>query len=172
MAEWKSIDGYDNYEISDEGRVRNSKTGRVLKPSCSRGGYEKVNLRSNGVQKSAKIHRLVAENFIPNDDYSKVVNHKDGNKINNSVTNLEWCTPSENNRHAFRHGLCYRPVNSGVPRRKTMIVETGMIFDSVSDCARFLKVAESQVSMCLSGRVKTCRGYHIIYADRGGCVQE
>lgn len=165
MANWRTIPGYENYDISDEGEVRNNKTGKTIKDSYTSGGYRKVNLRSDGIQKSTKIHRLVAENFIPNDDGKPCVNHIDGDKTNNRACNLEWCTASENNKHAFVNGLSYRPETSGVTRRKTMIVETGEVFDSVSDCARFLGAAESNVSVCLSGKKKTCRGYHVRYAD-------
>ena len=168
MANWKTIPGYENYDVSDEGNVRNRRTGQVLTPSESRGGYLKVNLRSEGVARSAKIHRLVAENFIANDRDRTVVNHIDGNKSNNRVDNLEWCTSSENNRHAFLNHLSYRPDNSGVPKRRVVIIETGREFDSVSDCARFLEVASSNVSACLSGRRNTCRGYHVTYADERG----
>lgn len=165
MAEWKTISGYTNYEVSDEGEVRNHKTGRLIKPSLSRGGYKKVNLRSDGIATSKKVHRLVAETFIPNIENKSTVNHIDGDKSNNVVGNLEWNTHSENNKHAFDSGLSYRPVNSGVAKRRVAIAETGVIFDSVSDCARYLGASESNVSACLSGRCKTCRGQSIIYVD-------
>ena len=168
MAKWKTIPGYENYDVSDEGEVRNGKTGRILKSSYSNGGYKKVNLRSNNVVANAKIHRLVAENFIPNPDGLPQVNHIDGDKNNNRIENLEWCTRGENMRHAAEHHLLCRPDSSGVPKRRTKIVESGITFDSVSDCARFLNAAESNVSACLSGRRKTCRGYHVIYADERG----
>lgn len=165
MVEWRHIVGYDNYEVSNTGEVRNAKTGRILKPSCSRGGYLKVNLRNQGVAKSSKIHRLVAETFVYNEHDKPLVNHIDGNKSNNRSDNLEWCNSSENNKHAFDNGLSYRPVNSGVPRRRTRIVETGQIFDSISECARFLNVPESNVGACLYGNGKSCRGYHFEYVE-------
>lgn len=164
MSNWREIPHYENYDVSDDGHVRNRKTGRILKTSWTRGDYEKVNLRSNGEAKSIKVHRLVAGAFIPNEENKPYVNHLDGNKHNNRADNLEWCTSSENNKHAFDNGLSYRPDSSGVPKRKTVILETGMIFDSISDCARFLGTSGSHVSACLAGRLRTCCGYHVEYA--------
>lgn len=165
MAKWKNIPDFSDYEISDEGEVRNSKTNLILKPSYTRGGYQKVNLYKDGSRKSVKIHRLVAENFIKKDRDKPHVNHIDGDKTNNRISNLEWCTPSENNKHSYDNGLSYRPITSGVPRRKTRIVETGETFDSVSECARFLGAHEPHVSACLSGKRRTCKGRHVEYVD-------
>lgn len=165
MADWKNIPGYDNYEVSDEGNVRNRKSGRILKDGYTRGGYRKVNLRANGDAKSVKVHRLVADNFVPNPTGKSCINHIDGDKTNNRKDNLEWCTHSENNKHAYKNHLTYRPENSGVPKRKVRIVETGVTFESVSDCARFLGAAESGVSVCLSKPTRTCRGVHVTYSD-------
>lgn len=165
MANWKRIPDYNNYDISDDGEVRNNKTGRLLKTSQSRGGYLKVNLYADGTHKSAKIHRLVAENFLSNQHDKPAINHINGDKTDNRAENLEWCTYSENNRHAFRSGLSYRPESSGVPKRRVMIVETREIFNSVSDCARSIGVAEPSISGCLSGRRHMCRGYHFVYID-------
>ena len=96
---WKTIS--DNYEVSDSGVVRNIKKNRELKPSRNLGGYCFVNIKG----KSVYIHRLVAEMFIPKIDGKSCVNHKDGNKSNNAVENLEWCTYSENMAHAFKIGI-------------------------------------------------------------------
>ena len=165
MANWKVIRDYDNYEVSDEGEVRNRKTGRVLKTGYASSGYRKVNLSTGNVVKNALVHRLVADNFLPNPGNKNVVNHIDGDKSNNRLANLEWCTAGENIKHAFDNSLNYRPDTSGVPRRRTRIVEIDAGFDSISDCARFLNTPTSNVSACLSGRSKTCCGYHIVYDD-------
>lgn len=97
---WKPIFGYDGiYEVSDLGRVRSKKYGRwkVLKGNKDSNGYLSVILYQNGDYKRHRVHRLVAQTFIPNDDKSKTqINHKDENKQNNRVVNLEYCTASYN----------------------------------------------------------------------------
>lgn len=114
IEEYKAIKGYNNkYYISNTGKVfvtdyRGQKVWREMK-SRSIQGYKSVGLRifENGVSKQTlfKVHRLVAEYFIPNPENKPVVNHIDGNKQNNIVTNLEWATVGENTRHAYRTGL-------------------------------------------------------------------
>jgi hypothetical protein len=102
---WKEIDGYHGrYQISSWGRVRNAETGKILKPYKNAKGYLKVGLKITGEKISHKhrVNRLVATAFVHNPDGLPQVNHKDGNKENNSYTNLEWVTNEENSRHAMR----------------------------------------------------------------------
>lgn len=96
--EWRKISGWDNYEASNLGNVRNSKTGRILKPS-SKGGYLSVGLSSKSMKKTKSIHQLIAKTFIYNPENKPQVNHIDKNRSNNNVNNLEWCTSLENNLH-------------------------------------------------------------------------
>ena len=96
--EWKLIQDYDNYEVSTLGNVRNSNTGRVLKLTC-KGGYMFTGLCQNSNSKTLPVHRLVASAFIANPENKPQVNHKDKNRSNNIVSNLEWSTASENNIH-------------------------------------------------------------------------
>lgn len=105
---WKEIEGYDgDYLISNLGKVRSLKykNPKILKPGKNMGGYYYVILCKNNIPKTSYLHRLVAENFIPNPDNKLTVNHLDANKLNNNVTNLEWATSSENNQHAWDQGL-------------------------------------------------------------------
>ena len=94
---WKYIANYDNYEVSSFGRVRNKKTGRILK-QANMGGYYGVGL-SKIKTKTFQVHRLVTETFIINPQNKAHVNHKDKNSLNNHLSNLEWNTPKENNIH-------------------------------------------------------------------------
>ncbi len=93
---WRSINLYLNYEVSSVGRVRNVDTGLILKPSLAIVGYYVVNLCSSKKAKKHYIHRLVAEAFITNLDDKPIVDHRDGDKANNCVSNLRWATKSEN----------------------------------------------------------------------------
>jgi hypothetical protein len=119
MEQWKPVKGYEGlYEVSNHGRVRSldrreeMKNGRkrfykgkLLKPMKDRRGYLYVDLKKDGQRKLHRIHRLVAEAFLLNPDNLPVVNHRDGNKENNHYSNLEWCTSSQNNKHAYDMGL-------------------------------------------------------------------
>lgn len=112
MEEWRPIRGLEeNYEVSNLGRVRRIKTGcgtyegRILNFVNHNNGYLIASMSLNAKHYRRFVHRLVAEAFIPNPEGKPEVNHIDGNKRNNCVDNLEWCTRAENNRHMFRTGL-------------------------------------------------------------------
>ena len=92
----KLIDGYDNYYIYDNGDIYNSNTQKILKGSIGEHGYKYYRLSKGNIKQMYYAHRLVAEYFIPNPNNLPVVNHIDGNKMNNNVTNLEWVSYSEN----------------------------------------------------------------------------
>ena len=109
--EWKEIKGFNNYHISNLGRVYSNKRKKFLHPSKNTWGYFGVMLYdNNGIRKRMPIHRLVATHFIKNEKNKNEVNHIDGNKENNSVTNLEWCTRRENMIHAYKLGLEISPM--------------------------------------------------------------
>lgn len=147
---WKPVVGFENeYKVSNYGRVRTnslfrtSKDGRtylvkarILKQYKQR-GYLNVTLSKCGHYKKARVHRLVAAAFIPNPDNKPEVNHIDGNKQNNGVENLEWCTSAENSRHALEHGLSrlIDPETAAQVNRKPVVRDDGVVFESITDMA-------------------------------------
>jgi hypothetical protein len=111
MEEWRDIPGYERlYQVSNMGRVKSLRNNIILKPGKYPNGYLFAPLKVNQKQHNKMIHRLVANAFLSNPDQKQEVNHKDGNKQNNIVDNLEWVTRQENIRHAFLHNLIQIPV--------------------------------------------------------------
>jgi len=96
MEEWKSIEDYDNYEISNLGNVKNKTTNKLLTPYLHNAGYYKIDLCKNGKKKKYYIHRLIAKAFIPNPYNLAEIDHIDRNKSNNSINNLRWITHTNN----------------------------------------------------------------------------
>jgi hypothetical protein len=106
MEEWKGISGYIGlYQVSSNGEVFSMSINRNMSIQTDLNGYLYIRLYNKLKSKSFKIHRLVAFHFIQNEQNLPWVNHIDGNKSNNCVNNLEWCTQSENEKHAHRIGL-------------------------------------------------------------------
>lgn len=132
---WKDIKGYEGlYQISDYGRIksfyRTTTHTRILKERTHRDGYLYVGLYKNGKTTTAKSHRLVALYFIPNPENKPQVNHKDGNKLNNNVENLEWCTAAENARHAVDTGLWVWTEESKRKLKETLLKKGYTLHDN------------------------------------------
>lgn len=111
--EWRDIDGYEGlYQISNLGQVKSLKFGkeRIMKQKTTCHGYKAISLSINGENKEFPIHRLVAQAFIDNPYNKPVINHKDCNKTNNNVDNLEWCTQQENIKYSYDLGRITIPT--------------------------------------------------------------
>jgi len=107
IDDWKDIEEFPRYKISETGELYSKHTKRILTPTIY-DNYYRLRLAKNGKYLSKAIHRLVAQTYIENIDNKPIVNHKDGNTMNNNVDNLEWCTHSENVLHAYNTGLNQR----------------------------------------------------------------
>jgi hypothetical protein len=153
---WREWPQDPRIKVSNKGNVVSYKRGSAypLKVAYNSCGYQQVGV-SSGSTRSQYVHRLVAETWIDNPNHYEDVNHINGDKDDNRVENLEWVTHSENIRHAFRTGLIkVTPIR---------IVETGEIFESLSECARRIGGDPANIRHCLAGRHSTCRGYHFEY---------
>lgn len=179
--EWKPIKGYEGkYEVSDTGEVRSvdrirlanlrhvTETkikGKMLKQNIKRNGYKTVDLCSDSKPKTTLVHRIVAETFIPNPNGYRFVNHKDSNRENNAVANLEWITSSENRMHGINSG------NVTFGKRKVFCVETGQIFDRPGVAAEWVRtnypervngkprVTAHNIATCCNGRTPKAYGF-------------
>ena len=105
MQSWNTLIYSIKYEINREGQIRNKETNRIISTRPDKDGYFRIVLWIDSKRKNFLVHRLIAEHFIPNSENKPQINHIDGNKQNNSISNLEWVTLSENRRHAFETGL-------------------------------------------------------------------
>ena len=168
---WSKIRGFNNYSVSKNGDIRNDITGELKNPVKNTDGYYRTDLYADGKRTTKRIHRIVGEAFISNPSNKSQINHKDGNKLNNRIDNLEWVTPSENMIHAFNTGLA-KPSksmlgkanpNAGRKGKSIRIVETGEVFNSITECEKAINGSNKHICDCLSGRQQTHRGYHYEY---------
>ena len=155
------IKGYEGkYAVTSCGKVWSYKRKKFLKPIRNHKGYERVFLSTDKGVNNVSIHKLVATAYIPNPNNFPQINHKDENKENNSVNNLEWCTNKYNSNYGTRNIRMARSK-----WRKVLCIELNRIFDSEKQAEAELKIGVSRISECCSGKNKTARGYHLRYAD-------
>lgn len=183
---WKDIEGYEGkYQVSNTGQVRSlnyrrSGESKLLKQDTTNNGYKRVYLSKNGENKRYLIHRLVAMTFIPNPDNLPIVNHKDEDKTNNNVNNLEWCTHEYNMNYGTRNervGKKKREQMTGkkgkdTPGAKPIIMhdkEGNFIrrFECIVDANEYFGKDRScsNITMCLKGKNKTAYGYIFTYVE-------
>ena len=159
---WKDVKDYVGYyQVSNLGRIKSLprngtiNTEKILKPNIIKNGYCQVCLQKDGKRKYEKVHRLVAETFIPNTNNLPQVNHKDGNKQNNNANNLEWCSVSYNQLHN-----CY-VLKHNIKQVKQYSLDNVLlkIWDSVRLASRKTNIKCSNIVACIQGKQKTCGGY-------------
>lgn len=164
---WMEIEAFPRYLVSDQGRVQNVVTGRILKPQMSGrdikqgNGYLQVYLCTGHGCIQNRVHRLVASTFIGIIPEGFTVNHIDGIKINNVVDNLEIVSYSDNNRHAFETGLKL-PTYAF---KRVRCIETGETFNSVNEAAERFGTFAQLISAVIHGRQRTTRGLHFELVD-------
>ena len=164
--EWKTITEASNYEVSTNGQVRNRTTKKILKGRLSKNGYLQVSIKIDATQKFCNryIHRLVALHFIQNPNNKREVNHIDGNKENNTLSNLEWVTSSENQKH--RHLIGNKKTSNrhiGMFNKKgEMVKDFNSILEAV---AYFNKTSRINIDNALQGKQYTAYGYVWKYLD-------
>lgn len=163
---WESLVflGYPNYEVSNIGRVKSLKFGkeRILKQGKMKNGYLFVVLCENGKRKLFYVHKLVAIAFIPNPQNIPIINHKDENKENNCLNNLEWVSYQYNNTYNNIHKK--RGLKTGKTRKKTIQQYTkDMVFvkefESATTASTELNIPQSNITACCKGRLKTSGGF-------------
>ena len=159
--EWRDIEGYEGlYQISNLGRVRslNCRGHKgcigILTPRLDGKGYEMVALYKEGKARNIKVHRLVAQAFIPNPNNYPQVNHKDENKTNNDVKNLEWCTNEYNHNYGTRNERVGKSLS-----KKVICITTGEIFNSMREACRKYNISVGSMTECCQGKRKTVGGY-------------
>ena len=180
MEIWRAIVGTKGFiEVSSEGRVRSLLKGtpRLLKTQIDRNGYHRIRVTVEKIKTTYKVHREVAKAFIDNPDNLPQVNHKDGNKNNNSISNLEWVTNQENARHAIKNGLwksVFEASRKENERRKKPIVARRIegypcvrYYESIAEAER--DIESRHICDVLKGKRTHAKGWVFQYA-RGGDV--
>lgn len=169
MEMWKIIDGYNGkYLISNNGQVKNARSGRILKQEVNHCGYARAHLCNFADRRMRFVHRLVAEAFIPNPENKTQVNHIDGNKLNNNVENLEWSTPLENVKHSWENGLRDGNIR-WYESKKRKVIATSIDgtdikrFKSISEAKKYFKT--NHVSDVLNGHREQTKGYRFAFDE-------
>jgi hypothetical protein len=174
VEKWEYVNNYPNYKISSLGRVKSlerlRKIGKIyylqkekiLKPDILTTGYFYVNISNNNKAKKFTIHRLVAQAFIPNPENKPQVNHKDGDKLNNEINNLEWCTASENIKHSF-DVLGQKPTLNKHRQKSIVAIKNDLLcvleFDGIREAARFLNMPYQAIQRILKKKRLTYFGW-------------
>ena len=166
---WKKIEGFDGkYYISTNGEIYSVPAKRILKTCISNTGYELVCLRSpNGKRKQYTVHRLVALTFLPNPENLPIINHKDENKLNNKVENLEWCTYSYNNTYGEHLNKKSRTLHNS-SRKECWIINLEskelMHFDSLHEAADFLQTNSTKLANVAKGKYAQHKGWYVSFS--------
>ena len=161
---WAPVNGLDNYELSTLGRLRNTKTGRVLAGCINNHGYIRYDVSVRGKRMAVAGHRLVAGAFLTKSRPDDVVNHIDGDKTNNEISNLEWCSQKENMHHAIEK-LGFVP--NYARKRPVVCIETNQTFACSSAAGKEYGICGSAIDRCCRGIIPTAAGFHWKFSNAG-----
>ena len=154
MEIWKPLRNFPSYDGSSEGRIRNIRTQRILKTVTNDRGHVTLTLRKNNAQYSVRLARVIAETFL-GEHPGMDVRHKDHDRSNNRVDNLEWCTRSELIAEAFDRGT--KKPSRQIPVR---VIETGDTYESIRECARQTGCAQNEICKYLAGQRQHVKQLH------------
>lgn len=185
---WKDIKGYEGlYQCSTYGNIRSLdryvyessgkrqfRKGQLIIPRKNKNGYLQFALNKNSKRKMVYIHLIVAETFIENTNKNDTVNHKDGNKLNNNIENLEWCSYSENNLHAYKE-LNRRVVNEGASPKPVYVIDTINksleYYKSITETSNAIKLSHTQINRYIHSN-KKWKGRYILLTDNEKGVED
>ena len=157
IEEFRDVPGYEGlYEVSNKGRVR--RNGKILKPTLLNNGYLRVELHKQKTEKQVLVHRLVAMTFILNPNNLPCVNHKDEDKTNNAVDNLEWCTHEYNTNYGTRNERASINLSKPILQfdlQGSFIKE----WSSGIEAEEFTKISRASICSCCKGNLKTAGGF-------------
>ena len=176
MELWKDIPGFEGlYKANVYGQIKSLYTNKILKSNLCNNGYWGLTLCKNKIKKRYNVHRLVALTFIDNPNNYPIVNHIDGNKQNNNVNNLEWCTQKHNVKESFKLGLSKSPnINkNGKLNHKSKLIaqidkKTNKIINhyyGAYEVERKTGICASYVWRCCHGKLKSAKGYKWKYIE-------
>lgn len=159
---WKDIPSLEHYQASTLGNIR-YKGHDKRKLQLNSSGYLYLGVRLNGKFVNLRVHRLIAETFIPRVEGKDLINHIDGDRTNNRIDNLEWCTASENEVHkVWALGKKQTPP-ANVSR--VVDIDTGIVYESIKEAAEATGADRHHIGEVASGKRKSTRGRHFAYAE-------
>src|SRR5699024_3065456 len=158
---WYGIKGFEHYKIDKKGNVKSLKSNKILKPRLHDKGYLRISLRKDGKTSSKYVHRLIAETFIENPHKCEQVHHKDGNKLNNDIDNLEWVNPTTHSHHTYmRNEKKFVPIPIIVVKVDGSEIKN---FESIEEAAYQLSAPYEEIKKTLTSITKTINGYYWLY---------